>query len=105
MNVSVTTQVCLEIQQIADYYETKLSCSKPFIVAYESFLKQLRSSPHVLSLVMECPNRPEIHYCQIPNFPYVIFYKVCASAVLIKGCFHACHTPNVWRERFCRDGG
>lgn len=93
--VRFTPEATAEIAEARAWYEQRQTGrGRDFTAAVNATLNRVEQLPLSFPIV-----RGETRRAAIRRFPYLLFYRVDSTGVVVVGCFHGARHPHVWLER------
>jgi plasmid stabilization system protein ParE len=85
----------VEIAEAAIWYDQRNPAAR---------LAFFRAVDRALDVILENPYQYQIIYREarrglVDGYPYVLYYTVSESQVIVISCFHTSRDPTIWRER------
>ena len=84
-----------EVAEAMEWYRQRSpGAARDFLTAVDQTLRRIQRAPESLPLVSRTLRR-----ALLPHFPYAIYYRVFAEAVVVVGVVHGRRHPRRWRRR------
>jgi toxin ParE1/3/4 len=95
MQVIVTPAARAELLEAQDWYEARhRGLGDRFLEEVEATVLRLRENAHQFPAVFR-----DVHRARLRRFPYALFFRAEANAIVVIACFHGSRDPQRWERR------
>lgn len=84
-----------ELNEVYRWYESQqLGLGDDFLDCVEKVLSRIGQKPESYSIIYR-----DIRRALIQRFPYVVYYRIISSRVIVIAVFHGRRDPKMWQTR------
>jgi plasmid stabilization system protein ParE len=84
-----------EFDEAVDYYEQRQTgLGERFADAVQSIMRRISRNPLAHAIVYK-----DVRKAVVQRFPYVIYYRVETTQVIVIAVFHSKRNPKIWKSR------
>lgn len=84
-----------DVEEAFGWYEgQRAGVGEEFLLAVQATLKLIAQQPRAYPVVHRDTRR-----ALLKRFPYGLYYRLFADAIVVVGCFHGKRNPKVWKAR------
>jgi toxin ParE1/3/4 len=95
VKIVVRPSAAADIEDAYRWYQEKQSeLGDLFLAAVQTALERVTENPKAHPLVHR-----DVRRARLQRFPYGLFYREYAGAIVVVACFHARRDPRRWRAR------
>jgi plasmid stabilization system protein ParE len=95
MNITITDEAADDIESASDWYEEqRLGLGMEWEDAVLSAITRIGATPFACALIYK-----DVRRYVVRRFPYVLYYRVEGTSVVILACLHGRRHPRSWQGR------
>ncbi|MDB9316035.1 type II toxin-antitoxin system RelE/ParE family toxin [Spirulina sp. CS-785/01] len=84
-----------ELKEAYDWYENQtLGLGDEFLDCIDEVLNRINERPEAYAIVYR-----DVRRAVIQRFPYIVYYRIVSSRIVVTAIFHGRRNPKAWQER------